>query len=163
MSAATTAPKQQPIPAPHVYARTVICNADSRGVLTSRRPGGRVGRSGRFASPQSANRQDRSNVARSSKTTCTLASRARSTKLAGVAAVEWDDGQPNRFWTFRGFRDAGLLCLGRTWSVVHFGIRGILLARIGLWFPTGSVTFRHRRVHLGPSRRMALGAAPLHR
>lgn len=45
-------------------------------------------------------------------------------------------------------------------NVVHLGIRRILLAGIGLRFPAESVAFRHRGVHLGSSRRMALDAAP---
>ena len=40
--------------------------------------------------------------------------------------------------------------------MVHFGIRLVLLAGIGLWFHTGGMAIRHRGTHLGNNRRMAL-------
>lgn len=40
--------------------------------------------------------------------------------------------------------------------MVHVGIRSVLLDGIGLWFPAGGLALRHRGIHLGNGRRMAL-------
>ena len=62
------------------------------------------------------------------------------------------DDAAEPLWPSRRSRDARLLCVRTTESVVHSRVRRVLLAGFGLWISARGMAVRTGRRHLGDRR-----------